>query len=474
MRGNRDCNRKWYFEYNAIHPIVPPAGEGQKYGTANHWVAENWLKHGTPPSMCPLPPAANEDKELAKYHAAAKEIFPPGVQFLPTPGTPGLVVEHPFKPEGGGLLLDCGATFTGTMDAAVMLPGLPRAKLYDHKTTKHFRYMKTVEELLRDPQALGYGYGLSELTGAEKIEARWIYYRRTKPYIAQPVDFVMTRPLLERAWKRINVVAAEMLDLYNSRKDPLQVTPNESTCDKYGGCYFKSICHGKDGRPIMSNGSTIFQQLKNKAVEAQAAPSNVPGANAFKAAAERQSSPVASAAEDDDDIFGGPSTPAQPVNPPLTPPSPAKVQGADAFKAAAERQAPPENAPPPQAEPKKRKTKEAVIVGGKESENAIQLVEDRPLAIFVDCIPLKGFRGMTSVIDAFAPAFKKAAELQGVANWRLIDWGKGDGVVAASAADLLDAGQITGALLLDTGTKEGRALLPVLETYAAVVVRAFR
>lgn len=302
MRGFVDCKRKWAFEY--VAGIVPPPSEGQAEGTCLHWIGENWLRHGIPPNLCPVHPAANDDAEgrkvrlrvfgpaftgadIQRIHDRMVPVFKPGVRHLPPPATVPertgrLHVEHP-----GALPLDCGGTFTGTMDALELGAANDDAEIFDHKKTKQFTWAKTPAQLMRDPQALGYAkLALAAAPKAEVIRGRWVYYRSTGTPMAKPVRWKMDRAHIERGWRRINVVAAEMWQLWRAQVDPMDVPPSgydpndarQGMCGGFGGCFFKPMCH-KDGKPKMSNGadgSDLFGELSKKGAGLGAAAGRTP------------------------------------------------------------------------------------------------------------------------------------------------------------------------------------------------------
>jgi hypothetical protein len=263
--------------------------------------------------LCPpLPADANAFRDLSEPERVTlldevRPRFAPGVPYLPAPKSMGLYVEEPFS-----LTLDNGHTFTGTMDAIVFVD---RAEptIYDHKSTKVLTYCKTPDELRRDPQVLCYGNRALQLDPSiQRVHFRWVYYRMTGQPWAQPSDLTLDRSYLEAAWKRINVVAGEMLNLWQARIEPLSIAGNKDHCKKYGGCFYYSICQERD--PSMTSvvapasaGSTLFQNLTGSQV---AAPGVSPAAG-----------PV--------DLFGGADGAAPvPVQAPTAAPAPSDIAAA--------------------------------------------------------------------------------------------------------------------------------------------------
>lgn len=295
------CKRAWALEY--IAGITRPAGKGHLKGSALHWVAEHWLRDGTPPSLCPPLPADHRDFRFlseAERTALLNEVrprFAAGVPYLPEPRSEGLYVEEPFT-----LTLDIGQSFSGTMDAVVA--GTKTGRVYDHKSTKTLEYCKSPDELRRDPQVLCYGYRLASHGNYDQVHFRWVYYRMTGAPYAQPVDLTLDRSYLEAAWKRINVVAGEMYNLWQARIEPITIQGNRDHCKKFGGCFYYSICQERD--PSMSSvaapasaGSSLFNTLVTAGV--------TPGVQPAPA-----SGPV--------DLFGGADSAPVPTVPVVQPP----------------------------------------------------------------------------------------------------------------------------------------------------------
>lgn len=386
------CRRKWAFEY--IGGVVPPSSIGQAEGTGLHWIGENYLRDGTPPSACPLPPAANDDVErlrvygkgttltgadIERIHERMKSVFTGGVRHLPKPapardvsGT--LLVEHPAQMD-----LACGGTFTGTMDALDLNPE-PDAKgrggplwpeVIDHKKTKSLRYAKSTADLVVHPQPVGYAALVLKLVPkALGVRGRWIYYRSIGKPWAEKVQWVLTREQIMRGVRSINKVSAEMWDLWKRQVDPMDVTPDgydKGTCSKFGkdGCFFKPMCFGKGDRPMTKssgagNGSKLFNALANKGAGLGAASG---AAAAIMAAAKAQAvedgrAPAAAndtpeaPAEDDDgsSLFAGADDVK--VNPPARGAKPAApAEDAAALMAAAMKQKKAKVVVEPKAEP---------------------------------------------------------------------------------------------------------------------------
>jgi hypothetical protein len=193
-----------------------PATEQQARGTAVHAALAGYLT-GTPLDTT----------------TEAGLIAMAGVHHLPTP-RPGLWVERSWS-------LGLGShTVTGTFDLVDVDGGVP-VRLYDHKTTGDFKWMKTPEVLREDTQAVLYAWAVLTLCGSGRSElaAQWTYFRAVKPFASRPVSTVVrvTDERLRRLERSLDgMTTAEGCD-------PVRDLPGvASACDAFGGCPYRSRC----------------------------------------------------------------------------------------------------------------------------------------------------------------------------------------------------------------------------------------
>jgi hypothetical protein len=228
----------------------------------------------------------------------------------------------------------------------------------DYKSTKNLRWVKSPEDLRKDPQAALYAYAhmhsdrsiwhgrpATELLHAPDPcpPQRWIYFQTVGPRKAQAVD---VRPAFRDAVDRVHLMVqqAKHLDMLESID---QCTPNPSACPEFGGCEF----HVSKGGPCTAErrlGAAVNQVVRLQQKKDTPPMSNVasPAQTRFQqlAAARRANLGQAPAAE---------APPPAPAPAPAPPPAAAPATnsfGAPAAPAPAAprtRRAPAAAAPPP-------------------------------------------------------------------------------------------------------------------------------
>ena len=143
-----NCRRKWGWRY--LDGIEEPTNPAAVKGRAVHAVLEQYLSGGQ----------IDFTTEIG-YIAAS------GLEHLPKPGTPGLLIEQEFHYEGPS-----GHTYLGYKDLEE--PGI----VTDHKTTSDLRWQKTAEELRDDIQATLYAVDYFRKHPEEPhVGLRWVYYQ---------------------------------------------------------------------------------------------------------------------------------------------------------------------------------------------------------------------------------------------------------------------------------------------------------
>lgn len=184
--------------------------------------------------------------------AIAIEFLP----FLPARGTEGIVLEREFflnscAPDGEPI------QWQGRKDFET------EEEVYDHKTTKDFKYSKTVCEeewaegegcenpkCLRcnDLQCLLYTLDSMRRKGAASFPLAWNYGRtRWEPVTHWPETKVIPRRGLVSRARAERVVSAagataQIAKRLSVFKSHTEVPPNPSHCKNFGGCSFKGIC----------------------------------------------------------------------------------------------------------------------------------------------------------------------------------------------------------------------------------------
>lgn len=253
-----DCLRKWAFKY--LEKVPEAEKSSTILGSAVHRVAEDWLKHRTEPDVTKplhLPKGRGAPGENVFYPG---QIFLAGRHALPEPGT--VHVEGAKKWETprarwrgqlDGLTVRLGSDtlypYDSIADAQrpVRLAGA-RLEVWDHKTTSDFRYVKGPVaskdqiSLLDDVQANLYAYASMLEFGVEQVDARWLYYRTRGRPDSRLTAVTFTRSHVDSQIEKIDSKAVEVYTLYQLRPQVRDLPPNTSSCDKYGGCDYRSIC----------------------------------------------------------------------------------------------------------------------------------------------------------------------------------------------------------------------------------------
>lgn len=216
------CKRKWAWRYVAKIKSMPHASA--QLGTEVHALLEEFAKTRIMWSY------VNDDGTPRRAARIAEKALP----FLPPPGAPFSVegkFTFPSFIEGGRPLF-----FSGFRD--LLEPG----QVTDYKTTSNFRYAKTEEDLLTDPQGVIYAYEALQTTGAETINLRWLYLHTGTPK-AKAVEVRVHRDGVKKEFRRLEVLAREIERVHHGCTDPLDLPPEPTACESFGGCPHRSRCN---------------------------------------------------------------------------------------------------------------------------------------------------------------------------------------------------------------------------------------
>lgn len=202
-------------------------------------------------------------ERLAELAAMAPARALAGIPYLPQMGEPGIEIIETEQ------WVD--------IDTTRVLGGVERIKinakldlrmrrvgiwyLYDHKSTKGkprdpWCYVKTPEQLKKDPQAVFYALDLMLKHNLDGLWIRWVYYltdQNAHP-IATHVDVELSRQEVMEAAYQWLLVAHEMRGLVRAARagtiTPYDIVANVAVCDSYGGCTY----HFSKGGPCMPEG----------------------------------------------------------------------------------------------------------------------------------------------------------------------------------------------------------------------------
>jgi hypothetical protein len=225
----RSCHLKWWWQ--TIGGFRAETTKAQQQGQEIHAQIETYLKGGPVPE---------------------NPIAVSGLIHLPSPHEINVEgVEYGFALESS----DAPVPIVGFID----LLDSPRRRIIDHKTTSDFKYMKTPDVLMQDPQAVIYcavgvepkikgGFQLGEET-LKRVDFSWtgpvefkhVYYRtRGAPASATTSIFFQNRLALE---ERVNTVFEDLWSMsFEAKQRPEDVPPTLTACGEYGGCPHKARC----------------------------------------------------------------------------------------------------------------------------------------------------------------------------------------------------------------------------------------
>lgn len=481
-----NCQRAWAWKY--VAGVEEPPSPAAEKGRAVHAELEKYLKGG----------AIDFTTEIG-YIAAA------GLEHLPKPGTPGLLIEQEFHFEGPS-----GHSYLGYKDLEE--PGT----VTDHKTTSDLRWQKSQEELRADIQATLYATDYFRQHPEEpQVGLRWVYYQ-TKNTRKSAVTYIrVSQPETWQRFLEIEKIAELMAEA--STKQPLDLPANVNHCSAYGGCPHQGRCNlspfDKMRSYVEQNKLTMLLKNKNGAA-AGGAPPDVAAAVAGRqpalafapggvhagtsAAAPPPASPAVASAPPVNKLLmrvqaaGAPAAAAVGVAAPaglttVLPVSGIKTTTGPAPAAAAPAVNPPEYQPPPAspapltAEAAGQELAASLAQGdaaegkvrGRRAVKANLPATGLPVKIkilYIDCGPV-GVE-VTDAAQLIALAKKEVATQNGLADYRFAEYGQGPGLLATYAAAHLDAlpGVLSG-VRLDTTTPEGAVILAELMSRAELVVR---
>tara|TARA_R110000824_G_scaffold119235_2_gene273230 strand:+ start:1191 stop:2549 length:1359 start_codon:yes stop_codon:yes gene_type:complete len=435
----KQCLRLWGFRY--LDKIRSPPTAGQAKGTALHEIGENWLRDGL------IPPPGDIGVR-----------FLSGIHHLPKP-SPDLLVEHAFLFEDGDVhwrgFIDC---VDPTGDVVVVI---------DHKSTKNFYWAKSPDDLMSDTQSTIYAKAIMALFGVDTIEARWVYYLMEGQPSAKKVSITLTKDHVEKEYRGLKILGNELLRLKKTTESGLDIPTKypKAACKAFGGCDFGEICAAKKEGQDMSDLLSRLKKMKDNGVD-----------HGVQAAA----------------VAINPPTTVMPPRPePTPPPETPPVEE-------------PQEAPPMQMEeaapkgrgrgrPKGSKNKPkteakplAEVMADDWSADAATTAEagtsfryarfaaavENTCILFINCIPDAGANSVNNLLQRAAD---KAAQENGVAHYRSIEYGAGAGSLCAALKEILSTEEpIKGNWFVTTDNQMHKDALPTLEELADYVVRGTR
>jgi hypothetical protein len=153
---------------------------------------------------------------------------------MPAPGTPNMVTER-----GMGLRLG-DHYYRGFQDVAIF-GQLPI--IYDWKSTSNIDQWSKSEEVLRtDNQVILYGLEIMINCNSPIVQCNWVYFQTRGAVKTKKVSFILTAQECIPEILRIKQTSLEIQWARDHLYTALQLPPNPTHCENYGGCKYKSLC----------------------------------------------------------------------------------------------------------------------------------------------------------------------------------------------------------------------------------------
>ena len=218
------CNRKWWLD--KIGEGVRTESASQALGKAVHANIESHLLNGTPLDH----PLLTFDTFIAEVKGRV------GVELL---------IEHEFRLPG---IKDS----VGFIDLVIVDHEVKHVEIWDHKTTKDWKYARTADELRSNAQGRVYVLAMYEKYGSTYTYSfghHVILTARAAPARTTRVEF--SQSMIEQARSVIDMTMNSMVSA-STVVDGRDVVPNTSECWKYGGCPYRTKCKGDEPMPSLA------------------------------------------------------------------------------------------------------------------------------------------------------------------------------------------------------------------------------
>ena len=214
-----ECERRW--GYDKIERIPRLTSPAQKVGLDNHVDIFGWFKDRTLPG--PI----------------ARQAIRPG--YLDMSPSPELLLNQEFERPMWEVAPD--TAMIGEID--LLVPGA-RPLLIDHKTTKSLKYAMDSNALHADAQSVIYSKAVLEELRVPVTDARWIYYsyhvKDLSPAGVRKAETTYTPETIQPLWDGIVETTKKIRWHRLNTKRALDMEPNPSLCQEFGGCPYLSIC----------------------------------------------------------------------------------------------------------------------------------------------------------------------------------------------------------------------------------------
>lgn len=468
-----ECERKWGWQKIAnVHvPQAPSAALGSRV----HALLELYLGQGIMPDFV-------VDREAAEVASSGLHLLPQRIE--------GMQVERAFRFASKRT----GFVYRGFKDLELppgaVMPGLTgeRPIVLDHKTTSSIdKYAKTPNDLHFDAQAIIYAIDSMTRFERDEVDLAWVYYQTKGARRAHPSFATIEAAHASRVFDEIERVAEQAADALDRKLDVLELAPNPAACNAYGGCPFRHLCNlspAQAARSRMSN--SLIASLRSR-VQSQTpppAPSPEPEAPPVtEAAINPPEAAIAAPVPVEEPKAAEPTEPPKKRGRPKKNPDPV---AADAHAATSVVETKPEPAEVVASDGAEKAEASGVIVDQYETKEYSAVVIETPgvvktiftpkgFTLYVDCMPLgsdANGREAKLASSFFEKANADIESVHKVPDYRLVDYGKGAPLFAASVLEQVQASGKD--VIVDTRTPEGTVCLEALQSKAAFVVRGLR
>jgi hypothetical protein len=238
----RRCNRAFGWRY--LEGLRDPPKPGQRLGTAYHRALESYLlgRLRSSDELRRADFAEIDDEQWRTLRRIVKAVLASGA--YPEPRA-GVVVAI----ERGLSFVGALASWRGYADALLRPAAI--LEVHDHKTTRSLDYGLTDETLPNDPQAVFYAAAVSHpRDGAMPIALQWTYVQTHGAALVRAARCTMSAT---EAHERMVALDAEIggaaVELMRVRPRVLDLAPDWSACDAFGGCPHRERC---GERPILA------------------------------------------------------------------------------------------------------------------------------------------------------------------------------------------------------------------------------
>lgn len=395
LKNWRLCPRRWGYEKLARLPVKQ--SKAAALGERIHGVLEAMLKKQ---SLDDLP------RDLVRRLEPAMMHMPYGDECI--------AEERP------GFLVNIGGVkFTGRKD----VQSLDRSCIWDLKTTRDFKWMKTPKDLQKDEQAIIYAHDAFVNHGVGEVFCNWVYVlSEGKPQVRvsqacfEPEDTQYTLAIGE-----IGADAREMRDHRVANTNPDTLPQRVESCRAFGGCPFLGRCFGSPVKQMLalSGNSAIHKETDDNPAQKQ-----------------------------EDRKMGFKD----------------KMQKHKELKQDVQQKVEAVGVTPPDA------PSDAEVIAAslpKTEDTAAKGTEPGVSVLYVDCLPVKGERPV-GLSELLAPVLAELATAHG--DYRLMEYGKGKGALLALFKERY-AGKLTTTIAARSRYDEHSAVLDWLESQATVVIR---